>query len=465
VNRAALSALGLMLAVASCGGGGNPGDGGSPGDGSLPVNAGCSDLFRQETVASYGIDIAPADWDLIVAEFNNVTALAAGEDFATYHPITFHAGNETVAAALKLHGQSSWLLAAMFDGDRAKMQFTVSFDETDPAGKFHGLSKLIFDMPRSDWTFLHDRMAQAWLREVGILAPCSTSAELSVNGQYYGLFTLGDNVGRRLIKQYFPNNGGGDMWKGGEVPSTDDDAAPNWDRKVAFWNAMDLPSVSAIVDLPGSLRSWAAEALLNDADGYYGGFHNFYLYDQGAAGFVFLPQDTDSTFDWLGTFDWPESNDHPVFWWVDRAPPAPIPGQHWLVVLSDAEWRRKYADAIEGLLAKWDTGELHAWLDTWSRQIEPSVEADPHRWATVDEFHAAVQTAHQVIDDRPEYLRAFIACERGEGKDSDGDGARWCDDCNDSDAAVHLGAQEICDNGKDDNCNSFVDEGCSPPSP
>ena len=34
--------------------------------------------------------------------------------------------------------------------------------------------------------------------------------------------------------------------------------------------------------------TWAAEALLNDADGYYGGFHNFYLYDQGPEG-VRLP--------------------------------------------------------------------------------------------------------------------------------------------------------------------------------
>ena len=57
--------------------------------------------------------------------------------------------------------------------------------------------------------------------------------------------------------------------------------------------------MSAIVDLPGSIMTWAAEALLNNADGYYGGFHNFFLYDQGQQGFVFLPQDTDATFDWL----------------------------------------------------------------------------------------------------------------------------------------------------------------------
>ena len=58
----------------------------------------------------------------------------------------------------------------------------------------------------------------------------------------------------------------------------------------AFWAATDLAAVSAIVDVPGSLTTWASEALLNDADGYYGGFHNFLLYDQGQKGLVFLPE-------------------------------------------------------------------------------------------------------------------------------------------------------------------------------
>ena len=34
-------------------------------------------------------------------------------------------------------------------------------------------------------------------------------------------------------------------------------------------------------------------------------------------------------------------------------------------------------------------------------------------------------------------------------------------DCNDADAAINPGVAEICDNGVDDNCNNYVDEGCS----
>jgi hypothetical protein len=314
-------------------------------------------------------------------------------------------------------------------------------------------------MPRSDWTFLHDRLAHAWLRQNGIMAGCVASARLMINGSYYGLYAVEEDVDRSVIKQFFPANAEGDLWKGGEEPETNQ-AAPNYARLDAFWLAGDLAAVSAIVDVPGSVMTWAAEALLNNADGYYGGFHNFYLYDQGQPGFVFLLQDTDATFDWLAMFDLPGAANHPVFWWEPRAKPAPLPGPHWVIVMSDAGWRRKYADAIATQLGRWDPVQLQGWIDAWSQQIAADVAADPHTWATADNFRTAVQKAREIVATRPDYLRTFVACEQdGTGEDKDGDGVRWCDDCRDDDAAIHLGAAEVC-NGQDDNCNGTVDEGC-----
>ena len=146
MRRAIASGLLGMVLAAGCGGSGDKTDGAigtgtggqGPGGGPGPVTGGCADLFDQDKVGSYSIDIAPQDWAAMVAEFQNLEGLLAGEEFATYHPITFHYGDEAVPAAIKLHGQSSWLLTAMFDGDRAKMQFNVSFEETNSDYKFHG---------------------------------------------------------------------------------------------------------------------------------------------------------------------------------------------------------------------------------------------------------------------------------------------------------------------------------------
>jgi hypothetical protein len=446
--------------------GGAPATGGSTGTGGAagaPANPlACADLFNQGTLATYDVDISADEWAKMDAEFHNLTALATGVTFQVYHPITFHLNNETVTnAEIKLHGQSSWEQTVMFDGAKAKMQFDVSFSQLDPNGNFHGVSKLVFDMPRDDWTFMHDRLSQAWLRQAGILAPCSASARLNINGTYYGLYVLEQGVGGGTVRAFFPNNAGGDLWAGGVQLETK--TAGNTARLQQFDNAKDLTSLAAIMDIPGSLNSWAGEALINDSDGYYNGSHNFWLYDEGAAGYLFQPKDTDSTWDWLDTFDLPGAKDHPVYWWSSRAQPAPVLGDKWLIVLGDAGWRKKYADAIESLLAKYDVAQLQGWIDSWSQQINAAATSDPHAWATAAEIQTATQTARDIIPQRAAYLQSFVDCEHGvaaAATDTDGDGYLWCDECDDSNPNVHPGAQEICGNGIDDDCNGFVDDGC-----
>jgi hypothetical protein len=457
----------LAVAAAGCSSGGAPvgvvpvdaGPDGSPGgDGGVLA---CSDLFQQDVLRTYAVDIAPADWAAIETEFADVSDLLAGVDVATYHPAVFHMDGETVAgAAIKLHGQSSWVDAETMDGPRAKMQFTVSFEQADPNAKFHGVGKITFDMPRTDFTFLHERLSNAWLRQIGIMAPCAASARLNINGAYYGLYVAEESVGPRLIQEFFPADPAGDLWKGG-TQLQNNAATASWSRNSQFWAATDVASVAAIVDLPSSLLTWAAEAALNDSDGYYGGNHNFYLYDQGAPGYVFVPTDLDATFDWLAGNDLTPFDDHPVFWWSQRRQPAPLPGPQWVVVMGDAGWRQKYAEAIATQLGKWDVAEVQGWIDAWSAQVADAVAADPHALATPADFQAAVATARDVTAKRPAYLQTFVDCERGvSAADADGDGYAWCDDCNDADPNIHLGAPERCGNQVDDNCDGNVDENC-----
>jgi hypothetical protein len=299
------------------------------------------------------------------------------------------------------------------------------------------------------------------MRSVGIASLCATSARLSVNGSYYGLYVLEEHMGHGLIKRFFPSIPDNDLFKGGWVAETNKSTF-DWMKLDAFWAATTPAEVAALVDLPQSFLTWAAEALLNDGDGYWGGDHNFFIYDQGPRGYVFLPNDLDSILDYLGEF-----RDDPVSWWSNR-PNVQFVGQQYRIVLGDAAMRAQYAQALRTQLGRFDVDQLQSWIDTWSAQIRDAVATDPHKPATTTMafFDAAIAAARAGIQTRADFVRSWLDCQQsGVGADQDGDGFIWCQDCRDDNAAVHPGAAEICGNMSDDNCNGVYDEGCAAPPP
>jgi spore coat protein CotH len=104
-RRVRLWGVGIAAtALAACGGGGTTTPVGV--DGGQPISSGCSDLFDPSTVRTYSVDIDPAEWQSMDAEFHNLDALLTGLPFVAYHPIVFHMDGETVGnAVIKLHGQ------------------------------------------------------------------------------------------------------------------------------------------------------------------------------------------------------------------------------------------------------------------------------------------------------------------------------------------------------------------------
>ncbi len=426
----------------------------------------CSDLFDQTIVPAYSIDITADDWAKLDADFHDLKDVLAGTPPGTYYPVTFHYGAETVTdAAVKLRGKSSWVNTVLYDAN-PKMQFDVSFDQYDPKGKFHGVSTIHLTMPRDDWTFLNDRVGNNWLRKIGQTAPCANNATVTVNGAYYGLYIAEGNVGTALLKQFFPDNYSGDLFKGGTEAQTNS-SSPGWARLQALNAATDIATLQTLVDLPNTVLEWAAEAVVEDCDGYYGGSHNYFIYDQGTPGWLWIADHTDSALEWAEVFTGVSYREHPVYWWAGRVAPDK-PGADYLIVMNDPGWRAQYANAVATQVAKWDPAEISGWVTAWTPQIASAMAADPHKWATADQSKMAIAALEDEIQKRPQYLQSFVRCEQGspaDATDADGDGVPWCNDCDDGNAAVHPGAPEICGNHVDDDCNGVVDENCPGETP
>jgi len=421
----------------------------------LAADRECSEMYQQSILPEYHVEISDSEWAKLEDEFlNRVEREAAGMNPTPYHPIklTYKADGESEDAGegvlIRLKGASSWLQTIQLDPN-PKMQFVIAFNEVDPGGRFKGQRKVELDMPRSDQTFLKHRVGLSFMREAGLPAQCANSARLYINGEYYGLYSNIERMDKEFLERVFPGAEDGDLWKSGREIKTNEDTF-SWERLDAFWHVADMTSLDTLADVDAAFYEWAAEAMIGDADGYYNGRANFYLYDHPTRGFVWIPQDLDTTLD----DDYLPEDASPIF------PPCVARWErdwfHYVMAMRDPASVEGYVAALADVRSKYDAATIQARIDDYQLQIVGAADEDPHRPFTMDDHGLAVMRIHDYAIERPDYIDAWLACRASGGPDADGDGSDMCHDCNDGDAAVHPGAAETC-NAVDDDCDGHTD--------
>jgi hypothetical protein len=442
------------LSMAACGAPG--GDDDSTGDDVAELPDNCPDLFAQDIVPEWRVTLSDTEWAAMQDEFlNREQREMDGLEVSPYHPaeIRYVVGSDVSDpipnAMIRLKGSTSWLQTIQLD-DNPKMQFVLAFNEVDPDARFMGVRKVELDMPRSDQTFLHQRVSLAYLRAAGLPAQCANSARAVINGEYYGLYTNLERQDKEWLQRLYPDADNGDLWKSGRIIKTNEDTF-TWDRLDQLWHSPDMAGFAPLVDMDASIHEWAAEAVIGDADGYQNGRANVYLYDHPTRGFIWMPSDLDTAIDW----DFLSPDASPIF------PPALFRNErdwfHYLTVLGDEGGYAQYTAALADMRSRYDTAAMQQRIDAWAAQIADAANEDPHKPFSNDDHAFAVSRMRDYGPARVAYLDRWLACDSGEGgEDTDGDGYDMCHDCDDRNGAVHPGAAEVC-NMLDDDCDGHAD--------
>lgn len=413
------------------------------------ADEGCADIFQQSAFPNYSVTISDSEWAALEDEFlNRVERQEMGLEIHPYHPITLTYEDETLDAMIRLKGQSSWLQAIAFDAN-PKMQFVISFNEVDKAGRFHGQRKVELDMPRTDGSFLRQRLGLYYLRRSGAIAQCANNATLTINGEFYGLYSHLERLDKEFLQRHFEGFDDGDLWEGGIKIETNEDTY-SMTRINSFWAATSADELEPLVDLETSIKHWGFEAMAAQGDGYYNGRANFFLYDHPTEGFMWIPHDLDSAFDYLPA---DESPLYPVC-----QARHPNDRKHWTLVMNDAGWEESYIQALEDARVAYDAPILQQLTADWARQIFDAADADPHKPFTTFDHELAVENLIEYPAARAATFDEFLECRsQGGNENADGDEYFDCFECDDQDPEVYPGAPERC-NGIDDDCDGLTDE-------
>lgn len=376
---------------------------------------GCHAIYAQDYLPTFHLTIAPEEWAGLHDEWINGELYADLEDQGIienanpYHPVAeFRYGDVVITDAhARLRGNPRYWK------DQHKMQLQVSFNE-GKKGRFLGLRKLLFDAASYNRSFLRDRLSMAMMRDLGIRAPCANNARVFVNGEYYGLFTNLERMDKEYLQRAWAANPDGDLWRRGGWELTTNEETGVTDRIYALRDAATVAEMESLLDVEEAMLLWAAEAMIPNADGFWAGGYNFYIYDDPVRGkFVVLPWDFDNTFNRL------EPTVDPVTWKKEER----FRGRPWYdLALSDPTWFDYYIATIERVLAEaYVPARFDERIDQWTEQIKEAAFTDPNKPFSNRTYLEDVEATRQFVKARAAFVEEWLLCWQNGGS-NDGEG-------------------------------------------
>ncbi|MDO4796566.1 MAG: CotH kinase family protein [Coriobacteriales bacterium] len=156
-------------------------------------------LFSTDKVHS--IDIAMDNWDEFIQNCEN-------EEYATCTVVVD--GESYKNVAIRAKGNTSLRNVSQLDSER--YSFKVEFDQYESARTYHGLDKLSLNNLIQDNTYMKDYLTYRMMGAFGVDAPLASYANITVNGEDWGLYLAVEGVEDSFLERVYGNDTG-DLYK------------------------------------------------------------------------------------------------------------------------------------------------------------------------------------------------------------------------------------------------------------
>jgi hypothetical protein len=269
-------------------------------------------------------------------------------------------------------------------------------------------------------------------RDASIPAPRANFAELYINGELWGFYSLVEHVDKTFLSGRYGNNDG-NLYKAvdgflsgpisdfrwyGSDPSlyhsryelkTDDSPNP-WTDLIAVIDSLNNSPSTAdalppVVDLTSVYRAFAEDILLASLDAYVGSGRNFYCYFNESDGRMeWILWDTGMSF---GSY-WSAAQNYEALslTYVINAVQRPLAGRIYSTPELLADYLNEFCELYAGYFS---TTRLYRQIDRLAELIRPYVYADPRKMYTNEQFELNIDQDIVVGGHRKPGLKAFIA--------------------------------------------------------
>lgn len=398
--------------------------------------------FNTATVANIYIEMSSDDWtDMITNALDEEEHTAS----VSYLGVTL----ENISIRTK--GNSSLSAVANSNGER--FSFKLDMNEYVSGQKLLNLKKLNLNNNYKDPTYMRETIAYNLLREMGVPAPRTAYANVYINGELHGLYTLVEQVDSEFLEQQFVNSKG-DLYKPDSTGITNGVGNDlKWiNSDFASYNAIELKTnedssdnqaliqfldelnngtannYESVLNVDGLLRYLAVSTALGNMDSYQGTLaHNYYIYDDSNQ-FSIIPWDMNESF---GTFAMGCNATDITNLLIDEPTSGALSDRPLIGnLLQNSDYVDTYHDYLADLInGGLDPDTLTSTISELADLIRSSVYDDPTAFFTSSEFETSLNSDIGSIPGLLSFVTARVNSiqeQLDESIASSGDGSGSC---------------------------------------